>query len=202
MDTQTILELVGYGSSLLVLVSLLMTSVVKFRIINAVGSLVFTVYAVLIHSYPTAVLNACLVLIDVWFLIKVLRRKAMFSLVKARGDDASVAHFLEFYREDIRAYFPDFDFAVAPDAAVYFVYADANPAGLLIAGKLPDEALRVALDYSCPAYRDCSVGKFLYSALAEAGVRRLDAGTHVESHAQYLKAMGFVERDGRYQKEL
>ena len=67
---QEILELIGYVSSVLILISLLMTSVVKFRVINGVGSLIFTVYAILIHSYPTAVLNACLVAVDVWFLVK------------------------------------------------------------------------------------------------------------------------------------
>ena len=54
MNDHMMLELVGYFASLLVLISLLMTSVVKLRVINMIGSLIFAVYALLICSYPTA----------------------------------------------------------------------------------------------------------------------------------------------------
>ncbi|MBQ5897462.1 MAG: hypothetical protein IIW81_03245 [Oscillospiraceae bacterium] len=40
-----IIELIGYLGSILVLVSMLMSSVVKLRIINTVGSIIFTFYA-------------------------------------------------------------------------------------------------------------------------------------------------------------
>ncbi|MCR4884486.1 MAG: hypothetical protein K6A68_12995 [Clostridiales bacterium] len=41
MNTQTIIELVGYLGSALVVVSMLMTSVVKLRIVNTIGSFIF-----------------------------------------------------------------------------------------------------------------------------------------------------------------
>ena len=43
MTYETILELTGYFASILILVSLLMSSAVKLRVINAVGAAVFTV---------------------------------------------------------------------------------------------------------------------------------------------------------------
>ena len=73
MDRQMILELVGYFASLLVLVSLLMTSVVKLRVINMIGSFIFAVYALFISSYPTAVMNFCLVGVNIYFLIKMAK---------------------------------------------------------------------------------------------------------------------------------
>lgn len=48
VSPEMLLELVGYFASLLVLVSLLMTSVVKLRVINMVGSLIFAIYALCI----------------------------------------------------------------------------------------------------------------------------------------------------------
>ena len=57
MDSSAIIEAVGYLGSALVLVSFLMSSVVKLRVVNTVGSLIFTVYALIIRSYPTAVMN-------------------------------------------------------------------------------------------------------------------------------------------------
>ncbi len=61
MDRQIILELVGYFASLLVLIPLLMTSVVKLRVINMAASFIFAVYALCISSYSTVVINFCLV---------------------------------------------------------------------------------------------------------------------------------------------
>ena len=67
MNTKFLIEAFGYLGSFLVLVSMLMTSVVKLRIINTIGSLIFTVYAFIIKSYPTAFMNLCLVLINVHY---------------------------------------------------------------------------------------------------------------------------------------
>ena len=46
----TFIETIGYLGSSLVLVSFLMASVAKLRIVNSVGSVIFTIYAFIIHS--------------------------------------------------------------------------------------------------------------------------------------------------------
>lgn len=74
MNWPLIFEIIGYSGSILILVSMLMTSVVRLRVINLIGSLVFAVYALLIKSYPTAFLNACLVGINVYQLLKLKRK--------------------------------------------------------------------------------------------------------------------------------
>ena len=70
MSKEVLIELFGYLGSFLVLISFLMTSVVKLRVINTIGSLIFMTYAVIIKSYPTAVMNFCLVLINLHYLWK------------------------------------------------------------------------------------------------------------------------------------
>ena len=65
MNPQLVWEIIGYVGSALVLVSLLMSSVIKLRIINTIGSLVFCIYAIAIQSYPTAVMYVVLVLINI-----------------------------------------------------------------------------------------------------------------------------------------
>ena len=64
MNTKVLIEAIGYTGSALVLVSFLMVSVVKLRIVNTIGSVIFTIYAFIIHSYPTAIMNLCLVMIN------------------------------------------------------------------------------------------------------------------------------------------
>ena len=64
MDRAILIECIGYLGSALVLVAFLMSSVVKLRVVNTVGSLIFAAYALIIRSYPTAIMNFCLVVIN------------------------------------------------------------------------------------------------------------------------------------------
>ena len=69
------IEWFGYGASVVVGVSLLMTSVVRLRWINLAGSLLFTAYGLLISAYPVALLNFSIALINVWHLARIHRRR-------------------------------------------------------------------------------------------------------------------------------
>lgn len=73
MDQSTLIEMFGYLGSFLVVVSMLMTSVKRLRIMNSIGAGLFAIYAVIIHSYPTALMNSCLVLINIYNLAKMRR---------------------------------------------------------------------------------------------------------------------------------
>ncbi|MBQ4481833.1 MAG: YgjV family protein [Lachnospiraceae bacterium] len=83
MDTKLLIELFGYLGSVLVIISMLMTSVKKLRILNMTGSLIFTIYAIIIHSYPTALLNSFLVIINLMHLIRMAKaekREKIFDI--------------------------------------------------------------------------------------------------------------------------
>ena len=201
MDTDLILELVGYLASLLVLISLLMSSVVKLRIINSIGAAIFTVYALLIQSYPTAVMNFALIIINVYFLVKVLRAKKLLSVTECDVNPA-VTHFIEFYRGDILKFFPGFDFQVEEGERCWMVYADATPVGVMIGRATESGTIQVRLDYACPSHRDCSVGKHLYGYLKENGVLQLTAQDTVAEHNRYLQQMGFAKETDLYIKNL
>ena len=121
MSPEMLLELVGYFASLLVLVSLLMTSVVKLRVINMVGSLIFAIYALCIGSLPTAVMNFCLVGVNIFYLVRMARTEQFFTLLPAEPDGLYFKHFLDFHRADIQTYFPGFEGeAVQAGATVTF----------------------------------------------------------------------------------
>ncbi len=75
MDTKLLIELFGYLGSVLVIISMLMTSVKKLRILNMTGSLIFTIYAIIIKSYPTALLNSFLVIINLMHLIRIIKKE-------------------------------------------------------------------------------------------------------------------------------
>ncbi|PHV72238.1 lactate dehydrogenase [Sporanaerobium hydrogeniformans] len=63
-------EWIGYAASLFIAISLLMTSVIKLRVINSIGCVFFIIYAFLVKAYPVAVANTIIVLINLYQLYK------------------------------------------------------------------------------------------------------------------------------------
>ncbi len=69
------LEIFGYIGTALVIISMMMTSMLKLRIINISGGVISLIYAVLRNTWPVVVLNACLVCINTVQVIRHLRQK-------------------------------------------------------------------------------------------------------------------------------
>ena len=196
------IEMIGYLGSALVVVSMLMSSVVKLRVINTIGSGIFAAYALMIHSYPTALMNGFLIGINVYNLIKLTQKDRSYDLVEGAQGEGLLRYLLDYYREDIRTYFPDFSADRGADR-VYIVCCNGNPAGVLLGTDNGQGTLQVLLDYSTPTYRDCSIGAYLYSKLPSMGVYTLVfAGKETQAHAAYLTKMGFVKENGVYMKSL
>ena len=82
MDSSMIYEIIGYSASALVAISLMMSSIVKLRVINLIGAALFTLYGLLIGAYPVAVLNFTIVLIDLYYLRDTIKSKVYFLRFK------------------------------------------------------------------------------------------------------------------------
>lgn len=202
MDTHMIVELIGYFSSLLVLVSFLMTSVIKLRIVNSIGAIIFTVYATIIGSYPTALMNLCLVGINMYNLYKLLKSPKRYDVITEEPEAAGLQYFLNHYAEDIKNFFPDFRFGKGEADAAYMVVHDTVPAGVLLGKKKADGNLEILLDYTTPQYRDCSVGQYLYGALGGQGIAKLSFPNAPEGHVDYLEKVGFAKTNGVYERKI
>lgn len=63
-------ELIGIAGTLFVLLSFLMKDLVKVRIINIIGALLFVIYGILINALSTWLLNGVLIIIHIIYLIK------------------------------------------------------------------------------------------------------------------------------------
>lgn len=196
---ETVLEIIGYVSTLLVLVSFLMASVVKLRVINTIGSGIFVVYALLIRSYPTAILNLGIVCINIYFLIRLLRAEKLTTMLPIETDNAYLKEFMTFYGGDMQRFFPEVALEKDQADTAYFVYYDLVPVGVLLGKKQDDGSLRILVDYSTPKYRDASVGKFMYKKLLANGqYTRLEFADPSEKHEKYLKSMGFIKDGNLY----
>ena len=195
----TIYEIIGYVSTVLVLVSFLMASVVKLRVINTIGSGIFVVYALLIGSYPTAILNLGIVTINIYFLVRLLRAEKLTTMLPIETDNAYLKEFMTFYGGDMQRFFPEVALEKDQADAAYFVYYDLVPVGVLLGKKQDDGSLRILVDYSTPKYRDASVGRFMYKKLLSNGqYTRLEFADPSEKHEKYLKTMGFIKDGSLY----
>lgn len=152
-----LVEVIGYMGSALIVVAMLMSSVVKLRVINSIGAGIFVIYALMIKSYPTALMNICLIIINIYNLLKLKKQDKHFDLVNGASNDTFLRYILNYYKEDIKTYFPNWDINLKGMDTAYIVCCDAVPAGVLL-GKIQNEGtLEISIDYSIPTYRDCSV---------------------------------------------
>lgn len=59
-------EWIGIAGSIAIIIAFMFRDVVKIRIADAVGALLFIIYGVLIHSFSNVLLNTVLVLVQVF----------------------------------------------------------------------------------------------------------------------------------------
>ncbi len=197
------IELIGYLGSSLIIVSLMMTSVLRLRVIGLIGATVFATYGGLIGSIPVLVTNLIILGVHAYFLREMLSDQEYFQLLEVREDSAYLRYFIDFHAAEIEARLPGFSYRPSEHQIRLFVLRDAVPAGLLIADCRPDGIMAVDLDFVIPEYRDFKIAHYLYNP--ESGVLR-DRDVHIvynpagtEEHQRYLRRMGFVEtRDGRF----
>ncbi|MCG9713898.1 YgjV family protein [Shewanella insulae] len=70
METAIIWEWVGYLASVVVAISLMMSNIKKLRWWNLIGAGLFVAYGLAIGALPVALVNFFIVLIDIFYLVK------------------------------------------------------------------------------------------------------------------------------------
>lgn len=189
------IDLIGFFGGAVILISVMMTSFVRKKIIGVSGSMLFLLYGVLAHLWPVALLGGALALVYLYQLYEVYFNSNDFRLLKTddRGEYLNV--FFDFYENDIRRYFPDFDFDVDYRRRVWLVLRNMVVVGIVI-GSEEDNSFLVEMDYAIPQYRDFKIGRFLFRKNSEffanePEYKQFIARTGNEQHKKYLLRMGF-----------
>jgi hypothetical protein len=174
-----------------------MSNIWRLRWINLVGGVVFSIYGLLVGSYPVFFMNAFICLIDVVHLARMAREEDFFSLLPiAHGDNAVLVSFMRYYADDIKAFFPDFEDDRRASTHRVFILRNMQPVGLFIYTIKPDATARVEMDYVAPEYRDLKNAHYLFTHgakyLYRQGIRRIIAPSFRDSHAKYLRRVGFT----------
>ncbi len=201
MNSDFIVQLIGYIGSALVLVSFLMVSVYKLRVVNSIGSVVCVIYGFIIGAYPTVVMNLCLVAINVYYLIKMINTQKNYDLIRVEPKDGLVRYTVDRNRSDIEKCFPGISMDFSNTDCGFVVCHEGKPAGIML-GKLNGNEMEIALDYSTAEYRDFSIGQFLMSRLPKEGINKLIYKGDDTNHKEYLNKTGFVKTGDHYEKKL
>ena len=69
------IEWVGYAASIMIAISLIMTDMVKLRIINSIGCVLFAIYGFVVKAYPVRIINTFIFIVNMYYLYKAYNNK-------------------------------------------------------------------------------------------------------------------------------
>ncbi len=193
-----LIEIIGYSASVLIAVSLMMSSIVKLRIINFFGALIFSTYGFIIGAYPVGILNGFITLVNIYYLSEIFFKKEneYFRVLEVKTNSEYLNYFLQYYEQDIKKFIPSFSFIPCESCHVMFVLRNTIPAGLVISEYSDDDSIHVRLDYAIPGYRDFKMGKYVFNEIFKhREVKYIYSDPGNEKHESYLRKMGFEIRE-------
>jgi len=202
-----LLQWIGYAASVIIAVSMTISSIVKFRWINMVGALTFSIYGFLIGAIPVGILNGIIVLVDAYYLIVIYTKKEIFEILELRPENRYMIRFIEYHNADIQKFFPGFSYKPDMNTVSFFILRNMSVAGLFLAHREDENILKVGLDYVIPEYRDFKNGKYVYLRVRknfiDSGFTKVMTEGKSVKYVQYLKKLGFKEDgNGMFTKEL
>lgn len=193
-----LIEIIGYSASVLIAISLMMSSIVKLRIINFFGASIFSTYGFIIGAYPVGILNGFITLVDIYYLSEIFFKKEneYFRVLEVKNNSDYLNYFLQYYEQDIKKFIPSFSFIPCESCHVMFVLRNTIPAGLVISEYSDDDSIHVRLDYAIPGYRDFKMGKYVFNEIFKhKKVKNIYSDPGNEKHESYLRKMGFEKEE-------
>ncbi len=200
----------GYLASVVVDISLTMTNIRHLRWINLIGALTFTVYGYILDLYPILAVNAFIVVVNIYYIVRLTLTKEHFHLIPISWDTSIfLPRFIEFYLADIRKHFPEVDIEALRKYRPIFISRDVVPVGLFIYERLEYGIIQIHLDYEIPRYRDYESARYFFREFRKM-MQEKEFHTYITYcqtpvHQRYLRRMKFVEdpqEPGRFVRKI
>lgn len=202
----TVLEIIGWIGSILVVWSLTLGRVLRFRWMNLTGSLIAAIYNGIIAVWPFMAMNAVIVLINIFWLTKLYRERhdaAVYEVVEVTAGDGYLRRVLDVHAADIKATYPGFDPAKLSEGnrhAWLVVKGDETVGVTVVRDDGAGEGV-VELDWVSPRFRDFTPGEFVHrrSGIFEAlGLQRVVVERPGKQDVDYLRRVGFAPDGDRW----
>lgn len=192
------IEWLGYAASVVVAVSLMMTNIRRLRWINMSGAVLFTLYGALLQVYPVLFVNAFIVGVNIYQLLRVKLTRDHFHLIPISWDTSIfLPRFLEFYLPDIHIHFPGVKIEDLRQYRTIFITRNVVPVGLFIYEHKEEGIIQIHLDYEIPTYRDFESARFFFrefrNMMQDKGFHTYITYCSTPIHRRYLLKMNFVE---------
>ncbi|HEY8721441.1 hypothetical protein [Pengzhenrongella sp.] len=203
------LEIIGWAGSAFVVASLAQARVLRFRVMNLVGAVLATGYNGVLSIWPFAAMNGVIAVIDVYWLVRLLRERhdaATYEVVEVSPSDAYLAHVLGANLQDIRTFHASFAWDPGvPGRLAFLVQRGDETVGVVVVRDAGDGVGQVELDYVTRRFRDFTPGEFVYrrsGVFADAGFRRLVAPPDIADPQDYYARVGFRPDDGAWVRDV
>ena len=197
----SLLDLVGWIGSAILVWSLLQTRIVRLRVINLVGCVILIVFNTLAGVWPMMGLNVGLAVINVYHLRKLLLSRhhpAQYTVLPADPGEEYLRYLLRVHAADIAAVNPSFSAESTPFERGFLILHEDETVGLVLLHDAGDGLAQIALDYVTPRYRDFTPGEFVFlrsGLLADQGFLRVETmpgAVDVADAATYYRRLGFT----------
>ncbi len=202
------LEVVGWLGSVLVVVSLMLAGVWRFRVLNLIGAVIATGYNAVLGIWPFAAMNGAIAVIDVYWLVRLQRDRhdeAAYQVVEVAPDDAYLAHTLHTHASDIARFYPAFTGIDPSGRHAFLVLRGDETVGVVVVRDGGDGDAHIELDYVTPRFRDFTPGEFVYrrsGVFARHGFRRLVVPRDVVGSQDYYERVGFTAGDDAWVRDV
>ena len=187
------LEIFGYIGTVLVIVSMLMTSLTKLRIINVCGAIISTIYSIIVGAWPIVVMNICLMCINIFHIVTAYTKRTALTDVTVKDSDASLVHFLNTYEDRIKRDFSEYDLNISDEYEYHLVYLDSRIIAFF-RGKRKAEAFLSDISFILPDSQDVSE-KQIYASLLSGDTKAFCIKADGKKKDKLLR-FGFTEQDG------
>lgn len=166
------LEIFGYIGTVLVIISMMMTSFLKFRVINMCGGLISFAYAVFTETWPVALLNVCLICINFVQTMRQLRKNDKFAFSETSASDGAFKYFISYFKDDVEKFTDNVVSVLNENDSVYLIFSASRIVGF-IAGEKNEARYNVKMCYVIPENRDNDILKSLFAYLKKEGIDTL-----------------------------
>jgi hypothetical protein len=199
MDS-TLLEIIGWTGSALIVISLMLSRILIFRWLNFAGSVVATFYNAWLGIWPFFAMNLVIAIINIVWLVKWYRPRhdaATYQVVEVDPNDAYLLHMQRTHADDIAQYSPAFvpEVPEGEKRHAFIVVNGDQTVGMVEIEDSGEGTGTVLLDWVARRYRDFGPGEFVYrsSGIFEAkGFTRLVTAAGTNFGDKYLESVGFV----------
>jgi hypothetical protein len=209
MSARFALEVVGWLSSALIILSLAQARVLRFRVLNLAGAILAVFYNLALQIWPFVAMNAIIAVLNTYWLRRLLRERhdsGVYEVVEVAPDDQYLGHVMKVHLDDVRRFQPGFAWDPSTaDRSAFLVERSTETVGVVVVRDVGNGIAQVELDYVTPRFRDFTPGEFVYQrsgVFAERGFRRLVAPANVLKPEAYFPHVGFHREDGQWVRDI